>query len=161
MMVGTVKDTDKKTGKEYDKEVWEVLVLSPESEAYNVTGGDVRDAHAGVGPETASPEVCFSFNASGGVKFGRVTGEHVPIGDFQYHLAIVLDNVLQTAPTIRARSPINGRITGDFTQTGGQRDRRDHQRRQPARRPGADSGPRHDHRGHAGQGHDPAEQATP
>ncbi len=117
MMVGTVKDTDKKTGKEYDKEVWEVLVLEPESEAYNVTGIDVRDARTGVDPETARPDVLFSFNASGGVKFGRVTGEHVPIGDFQYHLAIVLDDVLQTAPTIRSQITDNGQITGDFTQT--------------------------------------------
>ena len=77
MMVGktTTKDKD---GNEVQKEVWEVLVLSPESDAYNVTGGDVRDARAGTDQETAMPEVLFSFNSAGGIKFGRLTGEHVP-----------------------------------------------------------------------------------
>ena len=37
------------------------------------------------------------------MKFGRLTGEHVPIGDFQYKLAIVLDDVLQTAPNLHER----------------------------------------------------------
>ena len=115
MMVGTVKVKDK-DGKEVEKEVWEVLVLSPESEAYNVTGADVRDARSGIDQETAMPEVLFSFNSAGGVKFGRLTGEHVPIGDFQYRLAIVLDDVLQTAPTIRSQITDNGQITGNFTQ---------------------------------------------
>ena len=49
MMVGkiTVKDEE---GKEVEKDVWEVLVLGPESDAYNVTGGDIRDARAAIRP---------------------------------------------------------------------------------------------------------------
>ncbi|MGA2257067.1 MAG: protein translocase subunit SecD, partial [Thermoguttaceae bacterium] len=115
LMVGktTVKEKD---GKEVQKDVWEVLVLSPESDAYDVTGGDVRDARASIDQETATPEVLFSFNSAGGVKFGRLTGEHVPIGEFRYYLAIVLDDVLQTAPTINSVITDNGRITGQFTQ---------------------------------------------
>ena len=114
MKVGdiTVKNAD---GKDVPKEAWEVLVLSPVSDAYNVTGADIHEARAGTDPETGSPEVLFSFNAAGGVKFGRLTGEHVPIGDFRYKLAIVLDDVLQTAPTIQSIITHSGRITGRFT----------------------------------------------
>jgi SecD/SecF fusion protein len=103
-------------GNEVEKDAVEVLVLSPESEAYTVTGGDVRDARAGMDQETATPEVLFSFNSIGGQKFGRLTGEHVPIGDFKYRLAIVLDDVLQTAPTLQSAISDSGRITGNFTQ---------------------------------------------
>ena len=48
------------------KEVWEVLVLAPESDVYNVTGADIREARAGIDPETAAPDVLFSFDAAGG-----------------------------------------------------------------------------------------------
>ena len=105
-----------KDGKEVERDVWEVLVLSPESEASNVTGGDVRDARASIDQETATPEVLFSFNSAGGLKFGRLTGDHVPVGEFKYYLAIVLDDELQTAPTINSVITDNGRITGNFTQ---------------------------------------------
>ena len=81
--------------------MWEILVLSPESGACNVTGGDIREARSALGPATGSPQVDFSFNAAGGAKFGRLTGEHVPVGDFRYKLAIVLDDVVQTAPSIQ------------------------------------------------------------
>ncbi|MGO9112423.1 MAG: protein translocase subunit SecD [Thermoguttaceae bacterium] len=115
MMVGKVKVKDDQ-GKEVEKEVWEVLVLSPENDAYNVTGGDVRDAKSGIDQETATPDVLFSFNSVGGAKFGRVTGDHVPIGNFQYRLAIVLDDVLETAPNIHNQITDNGQITGNFKQ---------------------------------------------
>jgi len=91
MLVGKAKGKDEQ-GNEVEKEVWEVLLLSPESEAYNVTGGDIRDARSAIDSETGSPQVDFSFNAVGGAKFGRLTGEHVPVGNFRYKLAIVLDN---------------------------------------------------------------------
>jgi SecD/SecF fusion protein len=115
MFVGKAMVKDKQ-GKEVEKDVWDVLVLSPESEAYNVTGIDVRDARTGMDQQTALPDVLFSFNPAGAVKFGRVTGEHVPIGNFQYKLAIVLDDVLQTAPNIHSAISDSGQITGNFTQ---------------------------------------------
>ncbi len=123
MMVGKVPLLDKegkpvvdKSGKPEETEVWEVLVLAPESDAYNVTGADIRDAQPSIDQETALPEVLFSFNPTGGAKFGKLTGEHVPIGDFKYRLAIVLDDVLQTAPTLQSAISDSGRITGNFTQ---------------------------------------------
>lgn len=113
MNVGTIKVKDAE-GKEVDKEVWEVLVLNPDTPP--VTGGDIRDARAGMDQETATPEVLFSFNSQGGVNFGRLTGEHVPEGDFHYRLAIVLDDVLETAPNLISQITDSGRITGNFKQ---------------------------------------------
>ncbi len=113
--LGKIKVKDDQ-GKEVEKDEVEVLVLIPETEAYNVTGGDVRDARASIDPETASPEVLFSFNSLGGTKFGRFTGLYVPIGDFKYKLAIVLDNELKTAPVLQSAISDSGRITGNFTQ---------------------------------------------
>ena len=105
MMVGKVKD----------KDVWDVLVLFPESDAYDVTGADLRDARADADQATGLPSVVFSFNSQGAKKFGHLTGEHVPIGDFRYKLAIVLDNELQTAPNLISKITDSGRITGNFT----------------------------------------------
>jgi len=42
---------------------------------YNVTGGDIREARSAVSPESASPEVAFSFHAVGGAKFGLASVE--------------------------------------------------------------------------------------
>jgi SecD/SecF fusion protein len=123
IMVGRVPALDKngkpildKEGKPTDRERWEMLVLAPESEALTVTGADVRDAHRGLDQETALPQVDFSFNALGGAKFGRFTGEYVPVGGFEYKLAIVLDDVLQTAPHLKSAISDAGRITGTFTE---------------------------------------------
>jgi SecD/SecF fusion protein len=108
----TVKDAQ---GNEVKKDVWEMLVLSPERKAYDVTGSDLRDARRGV-DENGTPEVNFSFYPAGGMKFSKLTADHVPIGDFKYHLAIVLDDELVTAPTINSVISDTGRITSDFTQ---------------------------------------------
>ena len=110
MVVGTIKVKDS-DGKDMEKEAWEVLVLSPESEAYDVTGADIREERgAAIDAETASPQIYFAFNAAGGAKFGRLTnGEHVPVGNFRYKLAIVLDGVVQNgSERFRAQSPIKG-----------------------------------------------------
>jgi SecD/SecF fusion protein len=114
MMVGKIKVKDK-DGKDVEKDVWEVLVLDPENEDYNVTGAYIRDARAGTATETGMPEVIFSFNREGAAKFGRLTGEHVPSGNFKYRLAIVMDDELQTAPTLQSQITTGkGRISGHF-----------------------------------------------
>ena len=64
----------------------EVLVLSPESDAYNVTGGDIRDAHSAHEPGIGFARSRLLVQPGGGTKFGRLTGEHVPIGDFKYQV---------------------------------------------------------------------------
>ncbi len=53
--------------------------------------------------ERVQPAVGFVFNPTGARRFGGLTREHVPRedGNFQYHLAIVLDDVVMSAPVIR------------------------------------------------------------
>ncbi len=110
------------TGKDKDgkeKTFVEVLVLAPESESRNVIGKFIRDARAEPNPEGGGYEVAFHFDAEGGQRMGRLTGEHTPLDNetFFYHLAIVLDHVLQSAPRLQSQITDNGRITGDFDVT--------------------------------------------
>ncbi len=110
------------TGKDKDgneKTYVELLVFAPESESRNVIGKFVRDARAEPNPEGGGYEVAFRFDPEGGQRMGRLTGEHTPLDNetFFYHLAIVLDHVLQTAPRLQSQISDNGRITGDFDVT--------------------------------------------
>ena len=112
MLVGKVKGKDEQ-GDEVREGGGEVLLLSPASEAYNVTGGDIRDCDMAAISQANWLRLRVAFFRSTrqvAVKFGRLTGEHVPVGDFKYKLAIVqLDNVLQTAPNLISQiSPITG-----------------------------------------------------
>ncbi len=54
--------------------------------------------------------VSFSLNRAGGRKFARLTQDNI-----DRRLAIVLDDKVQSAPTIQARISRNGQITGNFT----------------------------------------------
>jgi preprotein translocase subunit SecD len=63
-----------------------------------VTGDDLQDANVGIDPENRRPEVNLSFNPKGTVLFDKVTGDHV--GE---RLAIVLDNVVHSAPVLQTR----------------------------------------------------------
>ena len=112
----TIQLSDGKDKDGNEKFHTEVLVLAPDSESHNVTGGFIRDARGQNSPE-GGYEVAFQFNSEGGQRMGKLTGEHTPLdGDtFFYHLAIVLDHVLQTAPQLRSQISDNGRITGEFT----------------------------------------------
>ena len=97
-------------------------------------------------------EVSFRFNPDGGQRFGNLTRSHVPLdgGAFKYDLAIVLDDILQSAPTINDIITDNGRITGGFDETEVPGPGRDHQPRKPARGTLSHARTRDDHRSHAG-----------
>ena len=58
--------------------------------------------------------VGFVFDRKGGRLFGELTGNHLPEEDgaFKYRLAIVLDNVVQSAPTINSKITTSGIIEG-------------------------------------------------
>lgn len=76
-----------------------------------VTGADLEDARLNLqGDQYGFPSVSFSFNAEGAKKFGELTG-----ANRGKRLAIVLDNIVQSAPTIQARITKEGQITGRFT----------------------------------------------
>lgn len=80
-----------------------------------VTGDDLQDAGVGINPENRRPEVNLSFNPKGTVLFDKVTGEHI-----QERLAIVLDNVVHSAPVLQSRIS-NGRAVITLGQTVGDR----------------------------------------
>ncbi|MDI6853900.1 MAG: protein translocase subunit SecD [Deltaproteobacteria bacterium] len=75
-----------------------------------LTGEMVKDAKVSY-DEYNEPQVSFTFTRRGGEIFGRITGENV-----KRRLAIILDGVVKSAPTIEERiGGGSGRIHGSFT----------------------------------------------
>ncbi|MCL4479513.1 MAG: protein translocase subunit SecD [Deltaproteobacteria bacterium] len=78
----------------------------------NLTGDMLSDARMQIGGEYNQPYVSIRFNARGAKLFDQLTGAHV--GE---RLAIVLDNIVYSAPVIRERiSGGNAQISGNFTE---------------------------------------------
>ncbi len=81
------------------------------NERVELTGEVITDAGPAFDPYTNAPEVSITMNGAGGSRWSQITGANVgkPI-------AIVLDDLVYTAPNIIGRIP-NGRtsITGSFT----------------------------------------------
>lgn len=68
--------------------------------------------------QMGNPCVSFTLNNVGGVKFGDLTTKYSPGQDGvgKYHLAVLLDDKVQTAPVINEPIHSNGQISGDFTE---------------------------------------------
>ncbi len=68
------------------------------------------------------PAVHFTFNSTGGELFGDITQKNIPDGGGtedtmnRRHLAIILDGLVMSAPTINSRISTQGQISGSFTQ---------------------------------------------
>src|SRR5207302_10506391 len=69
------------------------------------------------------PTVSFSFNPAGGNLFGELTRKNVSDDSagpdntkLRRHLAIVLDGMVMSAPTINSEIRTQGQISGNFTQ---------------------------------------------
>ena len=75
-----------------------------------VNGRDLRSARPSL-DENNRPAVSFTLNSDGGARFGKFTGENIG-----RRLAIVLDQRVQSAPSIDGRITTDGRIYGSFTQ---------------------------------------------
>jgi preprotein translocase subunit SecD len=76
-----------------------------------LTGAYLTDARVEIDAQYNEPHVSLTFDKKGARRFAEITGENV-----KKRLAIVLDNKVQTAPTIQEK--ISGgaaRITGRFT----------------------------------------------
>jgi protein-export membrane protein SecD len=72
-----------------------------------VTGDDLQDASVQIDQENRRPYVAFTLNARGASLFDKLTGENVG-----KRLAIVLDNIIHSAPQIQGRIPGgHGQIT--------------------------------------------------
>jgi SecD/SecF fusion protein len=76
-----------------------------------MTGADVQTAHVEIGGRFYSPYVTLTLTGEGGRLFDRITGEYTG-----RQLAIILDNVIESAPVIQERiSGGRAQITGSFT----------------------------------------------
>ncbi|MFZ9594538.1 MAG: protein translocase subunit SecD [Bdellovibrionia bacterium] len=72
-----------------------------------VTGDDLQDASVQIDPEDRRPNVSFTLNPRGAALFDQLTADHIG-----HRLAIVLDNIVHSAPAIQSRIPGGrGRIT--------------------------------------------------
>jgi preprotein translocase subunit SecD len=75
-----------------------------------LTGDRLKEAKVGI-DDRGRPAISISFDGQGAEIFGRVTGENVG-----KQMAIVLDNVVYSAPRIQDRiAGGNAQITGNFT----------------------------------------------
>ena len=74
-----------------------------------ITGRYLKDEKA-TQDEFGAPAVGFTFNTIGAVKFGQITETYR-----NWALAIVLDGVMYSAPTIQEKISGNGIIHGSFT----------------------------------------------
>lgn len=80
---------------------------------YNVKGKYLSRIYA-TQDERLQPAVGFNFDHEGARKFGQLTGDHVPEeGDaFKFQLAILLDNLVMSAPSINSQIRDTGIIEG-------------------------------------------------
>ena len=83
------------------------------SDREDVTGKYLPRVYA-TQDERLQPAVGFVFNRQGARKFGKLTREHLPEeGDaFKYQLAILLDNLVMSAPSINSEIRDQGIIEG-------------------------------------------------
>jgi len=69
-------------------------------------GESVKDSFVAIDHERNEPYVSLNFSADGGAKFAVLTGENIG-----KQLAVILDNVVYTAPVIQSKIRENCRIT--------------------------------------------------
>jgi SecD/SecF fusion protein len=88
-----------------------ILYLKP-NERQNVTGSDLQRVYA-TQDQQLQPAVGFEFNHAGARKFGSLTRAHMPEEDgFRYRLAIILDDLVKSAPVLEDEIREAGIIRG-------------------------------------------------
>jgi protein-export membrane protein SecD/preprotein translocase SecF subunit len=96
--------------KDWDKEnVYQIYLMNDEASLINPTLTDAvsrRDESS----LTGSSQILFGFDAESGRKFGEITEAH--IGE---QLAVVVDDVVESAPNIQSKIMGSGSITGSFS----------------------------------------------
>jgi SecD/SecF fusion protein len=81
----------------------------------NLTGKHVKKALVTRHQVTGEPEIDFELDSDGAKIFEEITKEYSPKGNKYFHLAIVLDGALYSAPRILGPIPGGrGQITGNF-----------------------------------------------
>src|SRR5437660_7320730 len=80
-----------------------------------LTGKHVKEARVTRNPVSNEPEISFELDSEGAKIFEEITREYSPKGNKYFHLAIILDGELQTAPRIMGPIPGGrGQITGNY-----------------------------------------------
>lgn len=102
----TPEDLDENTEIRYHHETGDWYVL--ESPVL-LSGHNIEDSRPSTG-SAFNIVVLMTFDSEGSNKFAKITGEH--IGE---HLAILLDDKVQSAPVIRTQIRRNAMIEGNFT----------------------------------------------
>lgn len=94
--------------------VKEILVVN---DPFSVTGGDLSRVGADI-DQNFSPCVEFTLTSNGAARFGLLTGRNLPdpANGLESRLAILLDDVVQSAPAIKSTITSFGQITGNFKQ---------------------------------------------
>ena len=72
----------------------------------SIQGGLLEDASVAFDPDTNNPLVSFKFQPEGRKLFSNLTGKSIG-----KQLAVILDNVLKSAPTVQSRISDRGQIT--------------------------------------------------
>ena len=89
------------------------ILCNTDRPGYEVTGKYLKQVRPDV-DEGLQPAVRFEFDARGAARFGRLTHDHRPEegGSFQYQLAIILDNLVMSAPHLKNEIRDSGIIEG-------------------------------------------------
>jgi SecD/SecF fusion protein len=92
-------------------ETW--ILCNLDKPGQEVTGKYLKQARPDV-DDRLQPAVRFEFDSRGATRFGRLTGHHKPEegGAFRYQLAILLDNLVMSAPAINSEIRESGIIEG-------------------------------------------------
>lgn len=105
------------TAAERQKRKYEYYVLTRISDRVNVDGDYVKiSARAENDPQRFRPVIAFTFNSVGATQFHEVTKANLPDPDtkFKRALAIILNGMLISSPTIESAISDRGQISGDF-----------------------------------------------
>ena len=88
-----------------------------------MTAATWTNAYGATPAPTYAPTVHFQFNNAGGELFGNITRKNVSETTGgpdntkpRRHLAIILDGLVMSAPTINSEIRSQGQISGNFTQ---------------------------------------------
>jgi SecD/SecF fusion protein len=101
---------------ERQKRKYEYFLLTRISDRVEVDGTRVTiTAHSTTDQRKLKPAVGFTFNAEGGRQFNEITKANLPSQNEQVvrHLAIILNNLLISYPTIQGAISDQGQISGE------------------------------------------------
>ena len=90
-----------------------LVVLTPNED--QVSGEFLIRAGESMDPSSGRRVVTFQFDAEGGARMGDLTTAHRPQADGKHRLAILLDGMIQSAPSLRTTIEDRGQIEGQFT----------------------------------------------